>query len=432
MANRFLVSTTHHLLAVDTDTDEVWRIHSGAGLYFGLAVAENGLLYVACRNRIDGPQNEEARASEKGTILVLDRRFCVCDELRPPFPLRDAHGIECFDGRLWITCSYENMIVIYGLATGDWSRWYPAPDPLDRHHDIHHFNTIRVFRGQICLLAHRFGPSELLFFDYPSMRLDSIAQLGVMAHDLFLLDGEIATCSSAEGWIVNRRGRRLRTGNFPRGVATTSQGTLLGMSINSPRDQRQEQHGILRWYGPDWRFKADYLLPRVGMVLDVFDISHRDFLWDAVETWPYAEIARDGYNRVAPGNLYSANSFGTSTAAAGTLEWHGSEGTHRWTAARESSLSILINPGETRLTVEVRNENPNPYYGEIWLERKRLDTVVFDARGVQSRQYCIAPDIRGAASLVFRVPYLWKPADLLPGNNDERSVGLALHGVTVG
>lgn len=430
MANRFLVSTTHHLLAVDTDRNSVWHVHSGSGLYFGLAAGENGLLYVAARNSIQGPQDVDARASEHGSVLVMDEKFCLRDELRPPFPLRDVHGIACFDGRLWVTCSFDNMIAMHDLATGNWSRWYPAPNPAHRGRDVHHFNTIRFLRGQVCLVAHHFGASKLLFFDYPSLQLASVATLGVMAHDLFY-QGELATCSSGEGCIVNSQGQRLRTGNFPRGVAATGQGTLLGMSINRPRDERQQQDGILRWYGPDWRFQTDYLLPGAGMVLDILHLADRKFRWDALETWPHAEITPGGYNRLSPANVYLADSFGLTIPRTALLDWHAPEGTHRWTAARETSLSILINPEETRLSVELSSQNPNPYQVEIWLNHKLLDTVVFDGSGVERREFCIASEPRGAASLLFRVPNLWKPAEVFPGNHDGRLLGVAVHRVSL-
>jgi hypothetical protein len=426
MSRRFLVSTTHHLLAIQPESETLWRIHSGAGLYFGLAKGADGLVYAACRHTILGPDNDEVRASEQGTILVFDHDLRVCEELRAPFPLRDIHGIACFDGRLWVTCSYDNMIAIYDLTQRDWSRWYPAPNPSHRDRDIHHFNTICFLGGQLCLLAHNFGPSELLFYDYPSLQLDSAVPFGVMSHDLFICDGAIATSSSGDGWLVNRRGQRLRTGNFPRGVETTVEGNLLGMSMHSPRDERQQQNGILRWYSADWQFKADYVLPAVGMVLDVLDIGDPGTQWDAVEPWPHAEVTRGRYNGLAPGNVYAPNSFASGIGGGG-LEWHHSEETHRWTAARETGLRILINPGETRLWVEVSSANPNSYSVELRLDQQHLGTVSFAGPGAQCHEFCISQESIGFGLLKFRVPYLWKPAELIPGSNDDRLVGVAVH-----
>ena len=84
----FLVSTTHYLLAVDAETGSVSQVHSGKGLYFGLTESSEGLLYAACRNATEGPENEGVRAAERGTILVLNRDLEILGELCAPFPLR--------------------------------------------------------------------------------------------------------------------------------------------------------------------------------------------------------------------------------------------------------------------------------------------------------------------------------------------------------
>jgi hypothetical protein len=431
MANRFVVSTTHHLLGLDPESKMLWRIHSGAGLYYGLAKDANGSLYVACRNTVWGSDNDQVRASEEGAILVLDQNLRVCDKLRPQFPLRDVHGIACFDGRIWVTCSYDNLVAIFDLATREWTRWYPATDPSHRDRDVHHFNTIQLVGGQVCLLAHNFGPSELLWYDYPSLRYHSAIPFGHASHDLFVFENAVATCSSADGWIVNSSGQRLRTGNFPRGVATTPDGNLLGLSMCSPRDKRQLQHAVLRWYASNWRFKSDFILQDVGMVLDILPLGDESCWRDSLEVWRAVEITTGHYNRLAPGNVYTPDSF-TCSAKGQALEWHTSEVTHRWTAALDAALSILINPGETRLRVEVSSSHPNSYSAEVYLDGHYLGILVFAAPGVRHVYFDISADSTREASLRFRVPYLWKPAETIPGSDDERLVGLAVHSVALG
>jgi hypothetical protein len=273
---QFLVSTTHHLFAVDADTGLISKAHSGKGLYFGLAQNHDGLLYVACRNATEGPEDESVRSTERGTILVLNPDLEVTEELSAPFSLRDVHGITCFDNRLWVTCSYDNLVAIYDFATRLWSQWYPAPHPDERGRDVHHFNTIRFIHNRLCLVAHCFGPSQLWFYDYPSLQLHNILPLGNMAHDVIQFAGALATCSSAEGCIVNACGQKLWTGGFPRGVGLTAAGNLLGISHRATRAERARKDAILRWYSPDWHFRADYELPGVGMVLDILPLSTAD------------------------------------------------------------------------------------------------------------------------------------------------------------
>jgi hypothetical protein len=429
MPPRFLVSTTHDLLVIDVETDQLWRAHSGSGLYYGLAKDGTGLTYVACRNTVAGPDDEVVREAEVGTILVLDPSFRVVEEIQPPFPMRDVHGIACFDDRLWVTCSFDNMIAIYGLRTRDWSRWFPSPSLADRGRDVHHFNTIRKIGGEICLTAHHFGPSELLFFDCATLQLNRTVSIGSASHNIFLLDKSLATCSSGDGWLANIGGKKLRTGNFPRGVATTAEGNLLGLSMVAGRAHRGLQDGILRWYTPNWSFRRDYVLPRVGMVLDIMELEEGAYDWQGVESWPYAEVTRDKYNRVAPGNRYAPNSFVRPHRNA--LEWHEVEETHCWTAAKRATLCIVINSGETRLLIDVGSSFPHTYSAEIRLDEALLGTARFSTPTVQQLEFSIPAGFSGPALLSFNVPHLWRPAEVIAGSNDERLLGLAVCGVTV-
>jgi len=320
------------------------------------------------------------------------------------------------------------MVAIYDLAKREWMRWYPSPDPAHRGRDVHHFNTIKVIGGQVCLLAHKFGRSELFFYEYPRLSLNSVVPLGVKSHDLFFFDGMLATCSSGEGCIVSLSGQRFRTFGFPRGVETAPEGNLLGISMICPRDQRQLQDGILRWYAPDWRFRADYLVPRVGMVLAALDLGRQEATPYSIELWQHAEITHGTYNRLVPGNLYLPNAFFSEEPTPG---WHSSEVSHRWTAAKEAALSILINPGDQRLRVEISSANPKPYWVELWLDDQPLETVAFPHPTSQNREFYIPGLSCGPHSLIFRVPYLWKPTDFDPDSHDDRLLGVAVHRVTL-
>ena len=136
-------------------------------------------------------------------------------------------------------------------------------------------------------------------------------------------------------------------------------------------------------------------------------------------------------NRLAPGNVYTPNTFSTCAGDA-ALEWHTSEQSHSWMAARRAGISILINPGETRLRVEAESRNPYPYLAEIWLDEKQLGTMNFNTPGVQFKEFPLPANPIGPARLSFRVPHLWRPAQLIRGSDDERLVGLAVHSATLG
>jgi hypothetical protein len=290
MSIRLLVATVHHLLAIDPEQRRMWRVHSGSGLYYGLASGPGGLLYAACRNTVlwPAPGVVDGRATEHGSVLVFDREFQICDELRPDFAMRDLHGIACYDDRLWVTCTFDSFIAIHNLRTGRWDRWYPCPDESD--HDVLHLNTVCFVTDGVWLVAHRFGPSELMLFGFPGLQLQSKIQLGTMAHNVFLFKESLATCSSGDGYLVNCDGKRLNTGNFPRGVARTEHGNLLGISLSIPRDQRAISDAVLRWYDTDWRFRLDFLLRGVGMVLEILELESI-FNWNHLEPWLNFEVS---------------------------------------------------------------------------------------------------------------------------------------------
>jgi hypothetical protein len=427
MESWFLVSTTHCLLAVDAEQGCAFLLHSGQGLYFGLAFDPQGRFYVACRNATAGPESEAVRAAERGSVLIFDSTLRFCGELTAPFPLRDVHGIAYFDNRLWVTCSFDNMIAVYHFESCQWRRWHPVPEAAAPGCDIHHFNTVRFINDQIWIVAHRYGSSEILRFDYPDLQLQQALSLGRMAHDIFLFRGVPATCSSADGWIVNTRGHRLRTGNFPRGLARNTNGKLLGLSLNAPRAERAHQSALLRWYTADWRFRADYVLPGVGMVLDILELPlSRDAL-HGLEPWPDMQVSANRYNSLAPGNWFDVKSPELSREMPG---WHSAEESLRWTAAKRASLRILTAPGEQRLRLRLSSSYPGEYRAGVLLDEKWLGEVQFGGPGFQNAEFLFEPASHCERTLTLHVPHLWRPSQLL-GTSDPRWLGIALHGIGV-
>jgi len=264
----FLVSTSQHILLVDTYEQAVYLIHSGKGLYYGLCLHDSRVV-AACRNRLPGADDGE-RMNERGSLLFFDEGLSIKTEVLAPFPLRDLHGIASLDYRVWVTCAFDNFVAIFDPATEDWQKWYP--DPLARDRDVHHFNTIAEFGGQVGLLAHNWGESQIFFFNYPSLDLDVVRPLGVQAHNIFWIDSCLATCSSAEGRLVAESGWEVRTGGFPRGFAAADGIQLVGISLNVPRESRNVADGLVRVFDINWQFQADYLLQGVGMILDILPV----------------------------------------------------------------------------------------------------------------------------------------------------------------
>lgn len=428
----FLVSTSQQILLIDTEQETVYHVHSGKGLYYGLAL-RRGRVIAACRNR-QPSSDDSQRPEERGSLLFFDERLRVEKEVQPPFPLRDIHGIASIDDRIWVTCAFDNLVAIFDPDTQSWTKWYPASDPSARDQDVHHFNTIAEIDERLVLLAHNWGDSHIRFYDYSSLELESVRPLGVQAHNLFLVDGSLATCSSGEGLLVSESGWRIRTGSFPRGFAADSQVKAVGLSRNAKRDQRSVVDGVIRIFDDTWRFEADYVLSGVGMILDILPISFDNRALPILDRWTHMEINDGDYGLGDAGDCYIPGDQRLDPNA--WLEWHVGEGAHRWTAARDAGMEVIINPGEQFLTARALSELPGHYLADVCLNGRFLGRLEFPAAGVTSATFSLEGCPPGRAHLSFRVPNLWKPADYILGSRDARSLGIAvclvkLHGEAI-
>jgi hypothetical protein len=417
----YLLTTTHHLLAFDGE-ESFFLVHSGKGLYYGLA--HNGAyLYVACRNQTTGPDDAEARARERGSILVFDAAsLAFVAELSPEdFPLRDVHGIAFFDGRLWVTSSHDNMIAVFDTAARQWTRWYPSIDVGARDRDVNHFNTIVPDGERIWLLAHNHGASQLLAYDRSSLDLCSALDLRHQAHDVFRVDGSLGTCSSADGLLVARSGWALRTGAFPRGVVQSAEGVLVGLSQLAPRSMRRQMTAIVRRFTPQWRYAGDFVLPGVGMILAILRLDADRSVLASMEPFEAQRFDCE-YNPVEPGNVYG---LGDQCEAVRGPEWHTAEETHRWTAARESRMTIVVNPGETAIGIDAFSSFPGTYSSDVLLNGRYLGSIPWTQPGLASLEFPLPRLLQGRCELSFRVPHLWQPSTIL-GTGDQRMLGIGV------
>jgi hypothetical protein len=151
---------------------------------------------------------------------------------------------------------------------------------------------------------------------------------------------------------------------------------------------------------------------------------------EALENWPDAEFIAGKYNPVARGNQYAPHSF-LAGAGKNAIEWHSAEESFCWTAAGRATLSILINPGENRLCIEVGSSFPLAYLVEIWLNGTLLGVVRFSVPSIQKYDFRIPAGLTGPVLLAFRTPHLWRPKDVIAGSSDERLLGVAGYSVAV-
>lgn len=264
--NKFLLVTTSvSFLKVNIKTYEVSVIHRGYGLYYGITKAKNYYMVAARRRMVSSDIPMDA---ERGVILLFNNKLEKVDEIEAPFPLRDMHEIKWFDNKLWVTCSYDNMIAI--LEGKNWKRWYPLGEPIEEPFDKNHFNSFYFQVNSIWILAHNKGDSELLEFDLKTLELKSKISLGKQAHNIWK-DGEVFyTCSSAESKLVGTNGWELFTNGFPRGIAFSKKKIFVGVSEFEERKKRDYTTGKILIFKRDWELEKVLSIENEGLILDLF------------------------------------------------------------------------------------------------------------------------------------------------------------------
>jgi hypothetical protein len=268
------------VLLVDCLTGESNVLHRGSGLYYGIARIGSDIAIAARRRLVSSPVSRE---EERGCILRFDRDLRVRDTLEAPFALRDIHQIAWFDERLWMTCSFDDMIAVHDGAA--WERWTPEFPPVidptrsirDVDSDRHHFNSFFVASDEVALLAHNHGPSDLHFFDRRTRSFRRTVSLGSQAHNVWRDDDAFVTCSSIEGKLVGTNGWSLATGGFPRGVCFDADHRAIGISALSERGQRDFASAAIALYDPRWRLLHYVHLVREGMILDLLPLTDAEF-----------------------------------------------------------------------------------------------------------------------------------------------------------
>ena len=249
----------------------------GEGLYYGLALSPYQTVCVAARRAL--VSDETPTETERGQIMNLAEGPGMACVLSPDRPLRDLHGIARRENTLWVVCSFDDTIGIYDLQTRKWIWWHPLPIIESAGHDQYHFNTLAFEGDLVWVLAHRRGPSWLLAFPVEAALSERTVapvrkvELGHQAHNIWRQpDGELCTCSSIEGVLVGERGWQLETGGFPRGVASTPWGWVVGVSALKERKDRDFSEAQLKFFNNSWEQTSELTLPAVGMVLDIMAI----------------------------------------------------------------------------------------------------------------------------------------------------------------
>jgi hypothetical protein len=268
-----LVTTSNSLLLIETRNGLGYRLDTGRHHYYGVTRKLGGY-FVGVRYRPN--TSVTSKAQESGKILHFDQSMRFVDEISPPFPMRDIHQILVHDNKLWVTCSYDNMIAVFD--GNDWDAWYPLGTPQQEPFDINHFNSVVGFGNELCVVAHNLSrstgkPSELLFFKLPEKVLIRRLSLGSSAHNVWLHNGSLMTCSSGEGRLLSVNGCTVETGGFPRGVAYLQREICIGISEFASRPDRDLGRGWIKIFDPYWNLCRTIEITEEGMVTDLLAVS---------------------------------------------------------------------------------------------------------------------------------------------------------------
>lgn len=261
-----LVTTSKSFMAVNSETGNKCVIDSGKGLYYGITFSDEAI-FVAARNQSNCFNYLDERGDESGSILVFDYHLKLIDTIKAPFLLRDLHQIYLFDNKLWLTCSFDNMVAVYDFSK--WERWYPSGKIEDLGKDINHFNSIWVDDESMYILAHNNGPSEIWQFSYPALCLQKKIQLGNCAHNIWKKNDEIYTCNSKFRTVESSSGFRLEVGGFTRGSVITKNCFAIGSSDIAERADRHLVSGSLFFYDSEWKIQSEINFENQGQILDI-------------------------------------------------------------------------------------------------------------------------------------------------------------------
>jgi len=234
-----LVSTSRSFMLLDTQDGYYQKIDDDKGLYYGISYS-NDLIYVGARY---GPAGSiEEMEKEQGKILLYDFNMDSLGIVKAPFPLRDIHQIQFYKKKLYVTCTFDNKLAIF-----DGKSWFEFfPDQNERR-GINHFNSIYFDHEYLYLTAHNLDRnSEVWKFKKPSIinfimsrikkhnqiflkRVDN-SSLGSQAHNIWIDNNELFTCSSGNKSIISSSGFSYITGKYPRGLAVTDKYIFVGLS----------------------------------------------------------------------------------------------------------------------------------------------------------------------------------------------------------
>jgi hypothetical protein len=259
-----LVATSKYLLLVDIESGEKKILNDKYGLFYGITWDEN-YIYVAVRWY---PSLTPTSHIERPRLLVFDFNFKLQECQKFDVYARGLHQISFYDSKLYCSCSRDDSFII--RENGEWRTWYPSSNSEDHNKDTHHFNSIWFNEGNLFIVGHNNGPSDVWEFSYPDFTLKNKYRVGSHIHNVWKENGILTVCNSRNGRIETIQNQLIcETGGFPRGVAIGDEINLVGVSDIANRSNRWLSRGKVNIYTKDWKMITSLDLGKCGQVLEV-------------------------------------------------------------------------------------------------------------------------------------------------------------------
>ena len=234
-----LVTTSTAVLLVEGNGPRT--IHTGCGIYFGLAW-DRDFIYILCRNNL-GHGKLRRILGYRVTIEILDKSFRQVDSVRCP-SIHDPHQAIARNGSIYVANTGKDRIEIYNNNSFSSINW------TGEQTDVHHINTIGFDESFFYVLENNKQQRSMVkMFDLNWQPVQDVS-LGLGAHNIFRQAQALSVCSSLDRAMVRYDldikeitefpllGRKW----LPRGLAKGNNRFYIGLSAEGTR---QERHGRL-------------------------------------------------------------------------------------------------------------------------------------------------------------------------------------------
>ena len=279
-----ILTTTQALWIIDPDRAQAWLIDTGKGVYYGVTIYQ-GELFVAARQATYGSDREP----QNNIILRYDSELRLREILRPlVHPIRDVHQIATWDGVLYVTSTFDDLLFEFDIGSGQWSQWSPFDlDEPGLGKNRHHINSVQLTDDRITLAGLK-PQGWAASFDRISRSLIEKIDLGDGTHNVWWSNGIDSVCSSNEGAIATSDGRSVCVHDdaWLRGYCESRGRRFVGGSQTRMRSDRAFSDCVIFEIDRDSCVTRSLIIDGAGMLHDLRALDSPDRIAHNGEIFP--------------------------------------------------------------------------------------------------------------------------------------------------